>query len=487
MAEPEFRRINPRTIAVDFVRTIGRMILPLAFFVWSWLSGTGGDTSEMLLQGMGALAVISSVVRYFTFSYAVHEGHLHIRSGVFTKQNRTIPLTKIQNINISRNLVHRLLGLVDLKIETASGAGAEASLSALSESEAARVKVELLQHTHAVADPGADEPLSVRGRTVYKITPKELFLAGATENRAFAIIAAVMGASYLFGDQLASISESIMPDANGSWTGVILVAAGLVVVGWIASIVITAVTFGNFELSLQDGRLRRQYGLLNQIESVVPLRRVQVMRTTETVFQRMLGLCKLSVETAGSYGDKDMGGSSLVSPLLESSRLPELSSVILPGKEVGSVQWSRVSKKTVRHHFQRSMITWTVLVSASSLFFGPKAFWALVPLAAWSLLIAWVSYRTMGYDDRPAMLATRLGVFSRRSLYIPTDKVQSVAITQSPLQRRLGIATMLLNTAATGHGGTGAVIDLPTDEALRIGRSVHRRSTDAVKRTGEAI
>ncbi|MCH8979973.1 MAG: PH domain-containing protein, partial [Armatimonadetes bacterium] len=274
-----------------------------------------------------------------------------------------------------------------------------------------------------------------------------------------------------------------------SWTGVMLLGAGLVLVGWIASIVMTAVTFGNFELSLQDGRLRRKYGLINQIESVVPLKRVQVMRMTETVFQRMLGLCKLSVETAGSYGEKDMGGSSLVSPLLESSRLPELSSVILPGKEAGSVHWSRVSTKTVRHHFQRSMISWVVLVSACSLvpYFGPRAFWALVPLAAWSWLTAWVSYRTMGYDDRPALLATRFGVFSRRSLYIPTDKVQSVAITQSPLQRRLGIATMLLHTAATGHGGTGAVIDLQAEEALRIGRSVHRRSTDAVKMTGEAI
>ncbi|MCH8978656.1 MAG: PH domain-containing protein, partial [Armatimonadetes bacterium] len=207
MAEPEFRRINPRTIAVDFVKTIGRMILPLLFFAWSWLSGGGGDTSEMLLQGMGALAVISSVVRYFTFTYAVHEGHLHIRSGVFTKQNRTIPLKRIQNINISRTLVHRLLGLVDLKIETASGAGAEASLSALSEAEAASVRVELLQHTKSAVADAEGAPATSRGRTIYRITPKELFLAGATENRALAIIGAVLGGSYLFGEQIAESKE----------------------------------------------------------------------------------------------------------------------------------------------------------------------------------------------------------------------------------------------------------------------------------------
>ena len=458
------------------------MIVPILIFIFA-----SGDRTEIIAQAFGVIAVVAAVARYMSFRYAIHDGHLLIRSGIFTRQERTIPLSKIQNINISRNLVHRVLGLVDLKIETASGAGAEASLSALSEAEAARVKVKLLQHTLATDVGDEDVPETSRGRTIYRITPKELFLAGATENRALAIIGAVMGASYLFGNQLTAFTESIMPSTNGSWTRVVLVVIALIVIGWVASIVMTAVTFGNFELSLQNGRLRRQYGLMNQIESVVPLRRVQVVRMTETVFQRMLGLCKLSVETAGSYGEKDMGGSSLVSPLLDSHRVPDLTAVILPGREEGPVRWSRVSKKTIRHSFQRSMIAYTVVVSGSGLYFGPVAFWALVPLAGWSLLTAWVSYRTMGYEDRPSVVATRLGVFSRRSLFIPTDKVQSVSVTQSPLQRRLGIATMLLSTAASGHGGTGTVADLPVEEALRIGQSVHRRSTEAVKMSGEAI
>ena len=94
---------------------------------------------------------------------------------------------------------------------------------------------------------------------------------------------------------------------------------------------------------------------------------------------------------------------------------------------------------------------------------------------------------TMGYDDRPNLLATRYGVFSRRSLYVPTEKIQSIAVRQSPLQRRLGIASLIVNTAASGPGSFGTVFDLPVKTATELARTLEQRSVKAIKETGEAF
>jgi putative membrane protein len=481
LAEPVYRRLNPLTIAVEVVRVIGRFI-----YVFIALFFTRGSTGDFLEFGIGGFVLVAAVARYLSYSYSIHEGHLYVRSGIVTKTNRTIPLSKIQNINVKKTVVHRIFGLVDLEIETAAGAEAEASLSALSVAEGEALKRELTQGVHrevGIAAPAEQ----LRGRTVYRISPKELFLAGATENRALAIVGAVFGGSFILQDKISDWMESAMPNLGGSWTTYVPFVVGLLLIGWIASIISAAVSYGNFEVTLEGGKLRRHYGLLNQIESVVPLPRVQSIRVTETLFQRWLRLCKLYVETAGHFQKEDLGGSSLVCPLLESDRLSDIAMTVLPGRALDSVRWRRVSPKTIRIYFQVSMWVYLFMAVGASFYFGPVALWALIPAAGWALFTGWLHYRTTGYDDKPKFVAARHGVFSRRTMYVPVEKVQSTTVRQSPLQRRLGLATVVFNTAAVGIGGAGSVGDLPLADATGLAHSLHRRSADAVRMTGEVL
>jgi uncharacterized membrane protein YdbT with pleckstrin-like domain len=182
-----------------------------------------------------------------------------------------------------------------------------------------------------------------------------------------------------------------------------------------------------------------------------------------------------------------LGGSALLSPLVESQRVPVIARLVLPGRPLSEVEWNRVSRKTVRIFFQKSVTVFLVLVSFTAVYFGWQAYWAMVPLVLWSLAAAWLHYKTTGYDERLNMLASRRGVLSRRSMYVPTEKVQSVSVRQSPLQRRLGVATVGIQTAALGAAGSGSVVDLPVDVANELAHSLHRKSADAVRLTGEVL
>ncbi|MCH7903268.1 MAG: PH domain-containing protein [Armatimonadetes bacterium] len=487
MSEPVFRRLHPLTIVVELFKVVGRWIIFFAFLAYQRITSGEGSAENFWIEALGGVAVLAAVARYYSYTFAIHNGHLHIRSGIFVRQNRTIPLDRIQNINLQRTVVHRILGLVDLRIETAAGIGTEASLSALDLEEAARVRKQLAQHIEQTKPDDPAQGGYSAPKSVYRITQRELILAGVTENRALAIMGSLAGLSFFFQGQLAPIRQRFLDTGIEMWALVTASIVILLVVGCLFSIVSTFVTYGNFVLTREDGRLRRKYGLLTQVESVVPLSRVQVMRTTETLIQRALKLCKLYVETAGSFSEKDMGGSSLVSPLLESKRLPTIARSVLPDKLDQPLIWKPVSKRTVRKHFQVRLVGFGVLIAVSSFFFGPVAFYALIPAALLAWLTGVIAYKTLAYGIGEKVLGSRLGLLNRWTWYVPHEKIQAVTMRQSPFQRRLDLISVSLFTGASGPGSVASVIDLRSADAENLADLAHQRSIRTGRPTGDGL
>ena len=58
-------------------------------------------------------------LEYISFTYELAQNELIIRSGIITRHTIVIPYLRIQNINSTRTLLERLVGLATLQIETA--------------------------------------------------------------------------------------------------------------------------------------------------------------------------------------------------------------------------------------------------------------------------------------------------------------------------------------------------------------------------------
>lgn len=58
-------------------------------------------------------------LNYHNYTYQFRKKRLVIRKGVLNKERTVIPYTQIQNININRNVLQRMLGIATIKIETA--------------------------------------------------------------------------------------------------------------------------------------------------------------------------------------------------------------------------------------------------------------------------------------------------------------------------------------------------------------------------------
>ncbi|MET8769154.1 PH domain-containing protein [Streptomyces sp. NPDC004658] len=121
------------------------------------------------------------------------------------------------------------------------------------------------------------------------------------------------------------------------------------------------------------------------------------------------------------------------------------------------------------------LVVWTVVLAVAAgllpgLLVGPGwAAWALLPPACaagcwWLLERNWRSWR---YAERADDLLISRGVLWREETVVPYGRMQLVEVTSGPLERRFGLATVQLHTAAAATDATIPGLDPAEAERLR--------------------
>ena len=519
-APAPLRRLHPATVIISIVRKLWSMIHLIAIALLVKFFGGGGENDwvEWLIAGLIGFSGFLSVARYLSFHYGVQRDRLVICSGILERQTRTIPIDKIQNINLKRNVLHRVFNVVDVRVETAVAGETEADINVLSVADAEKLRRQLLPDAarrDVAAEPPAEatEPPMARAckdavagaadadadiddkdsTNTWRCTLGDLLLLGATENRAGVIVAFFMGLLYTFRDvgnlmqQLAQPTQQFLERLLGeSWmTAAAVIFVGLfvlIIAGWVVSMIYTVARYYGFTLRQRDGRLRRHYGLFTQVETVVLPRRIQALRIQSPWPRRLLGYVSVFADTAGSATDRDdAGASSQLCPLLRKRDLGRFCRVAFPQFDFDTIDWQPVSRLTFRRGLVRAALV--VLFLVALLLYGDQRIanwrgqapvglqllWIALPgllLAAWW---AWRRYRALAYALSGDFILARAGIWTRRIWIVPQSKIQSVALSQSPFQRRLALATLTIDTAAGGLlSEDPQIVDVEYEVARRL-------------------
>ena len=461
----ETHRLHPLTVLLEVGRVLGRVawFFVIVVFVGS-LGGRRADPAAWLFVFAGS-GILVALARYLSLRYWIDRGSLVIRSGIVSRQLRTIPLDKIQNVELRQNALQQLVGVVDFRLETAAGPEAEAHLAVLSRAAAEQLKTEVLARRGEAVRSEAASPAPV---VVWQAGLDDLFILGATSNRAGAILGAVAGLLVFVGRELPQYFENLQQGLAGIVGIVSPVLAGAVllgailVFGWLLSIVLTVVGYFGFTLAREpDGRLRRRYGLLSRFETVVNPTRIQILGLGASWLRRRLGFWEVAAHTAGAAFEKQGSGTALLCPLLDADEITGFCQRLLPGLDLDTVDWHPVSRATLRRGFIRYGVLAVALSGALVPVAGGWATLALLPggLGAW--LLARRRYRVLAWSRHAGHVLARSGVWHRQITIVPESKIQWVGLTRSPFQRRLGIASMSVATAA----GAAFIVDIEEDGA----------------------
>jgi putative membrane protein len=507
-------RLHPLTLLLGLYKSVRRVILPLI----PLLIFNRGWTTAILIALLVAASLARALARYFTFSYRVEGGELITREGLFERTERHIPLERIQEIRIEQGVIHRLFGVADASVETAGGQRPEATLSVLSLAEVERLRQRVFEKERARKAAILDSPRAgemeaghkeaghkdesrietsqkdagIKGEVIIRLRLRDLILAGLTSNHVLSALVLV-GTFMAFVDDLMPASfyeratEAVWTEAGRlAERGVmaaVVVAAITMILFFIASLLLSVTgsvaLFYNFTLARAGEDLHRSYGLLTKRASSLPRRRIQLLEIKEGALRRPFKLVTLRADTAGSNfsesGERNQGQGVLL-PIAPRDGVGHLLGAVFPDLKALPRNWSRCSRLAVWRETMTGAVVCLLFAAAIYWFAESLAgLWALtlvLPIYVASLF----RYRALGYNMGDGYFYMRHGWPGRSTLILPIRNVQAVTVRRSPIDRKLGLATLSIDSAGQSRLGGPQLHNLPVDEAHALGRTIASRA-----------
>lgn len=485
-------RLHPLTLVFAVWNTIRGLLIPLIILL-VFGRKRAEDFYLILALIFLVLPISLAVIRYFTFSYRIQNGELITQQGVLGRTQRIIPLSRVQDIRIEQSVLHRLFKMADVHVETAGGKETEASLSVLSRAEAERLRAAIFDvkagaaGISAVETPAAPEVLR-------QLTLRDLVMAGVTSNQTASAIAVLLVIWSLLDDFLSpeayeafikrtttAAAEWVTHAGQRAWMVFVAGAVAAILVGMIFSIVGSVLMFYGFTLARRGEDIHRSYGLFTRRSSSLPRRRIQVLKIEETILRRLFRLATLRVDTAGAKGhenEQQTGGRDMLLPIVPKGAVEGLLPNCFPDLEEVA-DWRKVSRRAIRRGTAKG--TFACLLFATALYIVQREWLALWPLAFIPVVYGLnvLSYRHLGYVHGERYFRTRRGWLRRSTHIVPIRNAQVIVVRQTPFDRRLKVASVLVDTAGKAHtGGSPRIENVQQEEAVELARALAKQAAE---------
>lgn len=476
---PSERRLHPLSFVFDLSGQLQQFLVP-GLLVLVGAGSAGWDWQAWLMVLLIPSAVVA-VVRSLSFRYRFDASELVIKSGFIFRNERHVPYARIQNIDAVQNVVHRLLGLVEVRIETGSGAEAEARMSVLPLPALEEMRANVLSgRRSAVSSVTPSDGALPERRALLRLGPRELLLAGFIDSRGLVIAGAAFGLLWelglfdstidmVFGEKASSrgmIRQFVrgligggMPPPGRLALGVAAFGA-LVVVMRVMSMGWSLIRLYGFTLDRTGDDLRTEFGLFTRVMATIPLRRIQMLTIREGPLHRLFRTASVRADTAGGNGAE--GGAATresLAPIIRVRHLPQLLREVLPDIDIADVQWRPIDPRGFRRELKGSLI---VAAAMSAPFVLMLKWWTLVllsMLAVWGYVNARLYVKHVGWALTDRAVLFRTGWISRTVRVARFTKIQAVTMNESPFDRRWRMARVRVDTA--GAGDASHRVDVP--------------------------
>jgi putative membrane protein len=474
------RRTSPRVLAVHTVTfQQARRLVPLMLAI---IAGTGLDNGRRtviaLVAGVTLVSLGSAALSWWRFGYAVGEGAVVVTRGLLSRSVRTVPLDRVRGVEVEAPVLHRLFGLVRVRIDAAAGAVGnkeeELVVDGLRGAEGDRLRTALLSRRARTAG-GAARPDGAlpdgapAGEPEEEITrfDNRWLLYAPLVGTYLAVPLAAVGALYRIADELPARFRPHIGHPDALTTPVVLGTLGaallLLVIG---SVVGAALVNWRFRLVRRDGSLIAVRGLITRRHTELEIDRIRGCSVTEGLGMRLVGAARASALVTG-LGDAARRGQLL--PLGPRSEAWTLSNRLV--EDPGPLRAHPPAAR--RRRVVRATAPGAVVLVAAAVLTATEGWWGLLPVGA-VLVILGVPlgrgrYAALGHAAGPRSLAVRAGWLVREHTVLQRRAVVGWQVRQSLFQRSAGLATVLACVGA-GSGGYAAV-DLAADEAASFAQA----------------
>ncbi|MGY1845217.1 PH domain-containing protein [Modestobacter sp. SYSU DS0875] len=468
---PAGRRTSPRVLLVHTITfKQARSLVPVALAIAAGRGLEGGPRAAVaLVVGVTVLSLAWAALTWWRFTYTAGETSVVVTRGLVSRSTRTVPIDRIRGVEIETPPLHRLFGLVRVRIDAAAGAAGndeELVVDGVPRAEGDRLREHLLSHRHAApavatGRHSAPEPAE---EELLRLRPRWLLYAPLIGTYLVVPLAAV-GALFRLVDELPDgYLPELTPDVEqldvvDGWFIAAVVAGALLLLA-AASVLGAAVVNWRFRLVRRGGSLVAERGLLTRRHTDLEVDRIRGCAVSDGLGMRLVGAARATALVTG-LGDAARRGQLL--PLGPRAQAWLLSDSLAPSP--GPLRPH--PKAALRRRVLRALVPGVVVLLAGAVLTVRSGWWPLLVvggvLTVLAFPIARARYASLGHAAGGPTLAVRSGWLVREHVVLQRRAVVGWEVRQTFFQRRAGLATV---QACVGAGSGGyAAVDMAADEA----------------------
>lgn len=461
---------------------------------------SAGPGALVILPVLAVVAVVQ-VLQWQAFRYGFDGSVVRVQQGVLQQRTRSISIARIQQVEVDQPLLHRMVGLAVLRLETASEGGeTEVELNGVGLQEAERLRAALRPATTAArAADGEDDgtaaaPLPTT--TVLRVPHRDLALSAVTGVQLLALPAALAVLVDMVLDVGAEddVGQTVVGLAQGGGIAVLVLLGGAFAL--VAAVVAAVLRDGGYRVDLRGDDLLIRRGLLTTRETVLPRHRVQLVEVRQNWLRRALGVCAVHVRSAGGGAATDDARRIQVPLVRTGADLDRLLEAVLPGRPHGS-RFHSHSRAARRRSVVRATrrfglvalplaaVALALHIVGSELGDAPVGLpWQLPAGVAMGLVLlgpvlGLAEYGHLAHALGEKVVASRHGALGVTTSFAPLARVQGVDQTDSPFQRRLDLSSVAGHLAGGGATTTIVVLDVDRDTAVRLREALTAAASQA--------
>lgn len=456
VGDGEWQRLDRRMLVVHPAVDLVKLVPVLVVIV---VSG-GSDDDRWQAATSVVLAVLVLLVgasRWFTTTYRIGDERVELRTGLARRRHRSVHRDRVRTADLTATLAHRAFGLAVVRVGTGSREShedAELRLDAVSRAEAERLRALLLGETITAGAAGPPEIARFRLRWV-RFAPLTF--------SALAVVGAVWAGAFRVAQEFGWRPQDVT-HAGGQapvWLG----AAALLVTAVLGAAVVFVEGWWGYRLTrTDDGGLMLRRGLLTRRTMSLEGRRIRGVELDEPLLLRLGHGARPLALTTGLRATGHHEHVGALAPAVPRREAGRIAGAAL-GADATATPLDRHPRAAQVRRFTRALGPAVVLALV--------AWWAvpyggIVALAvvAGAVVLGGSRRWSLGHALTTSHLVSRHGALVRRTVVLRRGGVIGWRISQSFTQRRAGLVTLHVVTAA--GRGRYEVLDVGVERALEL-------------------
>ncbi|EPZ37144.1 Bacterial membrane flanked domain protein [Anoxybacillus ayderensis] len=455
----EKKRLHPIAIVIYIVKRLKQG----PFLALALLLAIKKKTGDPFVDWMPLFlflfyAMLAGYMSWRRFTYRLQENDMYIEQGIFVKKKRYIPFDRIQGISHSSGVLQRLVGVVQVHIETAGRQmdEPEVILSAVSIEEAKQIE----RAVHHKKRENIFIEIEDKTDAIFTLRFRDVLFLSITSGGAFGVIAAIGAFLSDFNDFVSFERLNIFFCADDTASTLIFLFVVLMI-AYVLSVIGHLFRYMNFTVVKQDKTITITTGLLQKKSISTSIERVQAIAVKESPIRHLFGYVSVHLIHAGGALDDGRHGSLVLFPLVRKNEVASLVATCFPEYRLHDSFRSLCTRVRWRYML-RSLYTVVLIPVITIVFF--QRFETLLLLVP-AVYVGYRSYKRAGVTIKSEQLALRSGWLTIKTVYMLKHRIQSLTISQSRMQQRLGLCTV---RATVMPGIRTKVVDVDEHKAQAI-------------------